>query len=106
MSVANFVKVLSVKELPPGTAKQVELEEKGLSLAVCNVDGKIYAMDGMCSHVGGPLGEGDLDGNALLCPWHGWQFDVMTGACAVKPGARQQIFAVRVEGDAILVDVD
>jgi nitrite reductase/ring-hydroxylating ferredoxin subunit len=62
-------------------------------------------MNATCPHMGGPLGEGDLDGNVVSCPWHGWQFDVMTGNCVIRPGLKQDIYPVKVEGDDLLIDL-
>ena len=74
-------------------------------VALFNVDGKFYALDGICPHAGGPLGEGELRGTVVTCPWHGWQFDVTTGQHCLNARLMHQTFAVRVEGDDILVEV-
>lgn len=103
--MASFVKVAKKSDIPAGTSKQVELEDKGIAIAVYNVNGSYYALDGICPHMGGPLGEGDLDGNVVTCPWHGWQFDVATGNCVVRPGVKQTTYQVKAEGDDILVSL-
>ncbi len=103
--MGNFVKVSKKFDLPPGACKHIELEGKGIAIALYNVDGKFYAIDGTCSHMGGPLGEGDLDGNVVTCPWHGWQFDVVTGNCVIRPGTKQTTYSVKTEGDDILVEL-
>jgi nitrite reductase/ring-hydroxylating ferredoxin subunit len=103
--MADLVKVAKASELPTGSGKQVEVEGKGISVAVFNVDGGFYVIDGTCAHVGGPLGEGGLDGNVVTCPWHGWQYDVMTGNCGVKPGVKQKSYPVKVQGDDIFVEL-
>ncbi len=101
----NFVKVAKKSDLPQGACKHVELEDKGISIALYNVNGNLYAMNGTCPHMGGPLGEGDLDGNVVTCPWHGWQFDVTTGNCVIRPGLKQTAYPVKAEGGDILVDL-
>ena len=77
----------------------------GLTLALFNVGGTYYAIDNGCPHRGGPLGEGDVDGALVACTWHGWRFDVTTGANANNPAVRVACFPVTVEGDRILVDL-
>ena len=103
--MAELLKVAKKTDVPEGTCKHVELEDRGIAVALYNVGGKLYAMDGTCPHMGGPLGEGDLDGNVVTCPWHGWQFDVTTGNCAVRPGTKQTAYPVKTDGDDILVEV-
>ena len=98
-----FVKVASIAKLPPGSATQVEVA--GHPYALCNVDGKMYALDGVCPHAGGPLGCGALHGNMLVCPWHGWEYDCRTGENDFDPDIRVAPFAVRIDGDDILIDV-
>jgi nitrite reductase/ring-hydroxylating ferredoxin subunit len=75
-------------------------------LALYNVDGTLHALDGVCPHQGGPLGKGELRGCVVTCPWHGWQFDVCTGQHQFSPTVVQPGFAVRTDGDDILVDLD
>lgn len=65
------VKVASLATLPEGTATEFVSGET--SIAVCRVNGEIYAIDGVCPHNGGPLGEGALHGKWLVCPWHAWE---------------------------------
>lgn len=79
---AGFVAVLGVDELDIGEV--VEVMVSGVPVALVNADGAICAVEGTCPHAGGPLGDGTLDGDALTCPWHGWSFDVRTGACHVS----------------------
>jgi len=96
-------KVATVSDLPEGQSVVVEVE--GRTLAVFNVSGSYYAIDNACPHRGGPLGEGDLDGTVVSCPWHAWRWDVSTGANVNNPAVRVACFPVRVEGDAIVVDL-
>jgi 3-phenylpropionate/trans-cinnamate dioxygenase ferredoxin subunit len=99
------IKVASVAELPPGTARQVAIDNK--RLAVFNVDGKYYAIDDTCTHRGAPLSEGECAGPEVTCPWHGARFDLQTGA-ALSPPASRGVACYRVEvvGDEIQVDLD
>ncbi len=101
--MGNFVKVAQTSDIPAGQGKCIEVE--GQRIAIFNVDGSYYALDDICPHQGGPLGEGELDSNVVTCPWHGWEFDVTTGVNRDDPDVQQQQFSVKVEGDDILVEV-
>jgi len=98
------VRVASLAEVPPGTGRQVQVS--GRALAIYNLDGIMHAIDGTCTHRGGPLGEGALVGNVVTCPWHGARFDVTTGA-VLGPPAPQGVIShrVTVEGDSIFVEL-
>ncbi len=96
-------RVGTVGELAAGQGLVVEAE--GRSVAVFNVDGTYYAVDNSCPHRGGPLGEGDLDGQVVSCPWHAWRWDVSTGTSVNNPAVRVACFPVRVQGDGIFVDL-
>jgi nitrite reductase/ring-hydroxylating ferredoxin subunit len=100
-----FVKAANVRDVPPGRAKIVEIGDE--DVALCNVDGKIYAIANVCTHDGGPLGEGYLLGEEIECPRHGARFNVRTGEVKVLPAIMPiPTFEVKVEGDDILVDVE
>ncbi len=71
---------------------------------ISNVDGTFYAIHNTCLHRGGPLGEGELKGKVVTCPWHGWQYDVSTGKVALNPAVAVACFPVEVRGEDIWVD--
>jgi len=98
-----FIRAASLSDIPPGTAIQVELEGEGYAL--CNVEGRLYAIDGICPHSAGPIGEGGLHGHIMVCPWHGWEFDCRTGHCNVDDNLVQKTFPVRVENGDVLIDI-
>ncbi len=102
--MADFVKVAELDDLEDGELMAVEVDGEPVCLA--KVDGSVYAFSGTCTHIGGPLEEGELEGIVLTCPWHGAQYDVSTGKVLRGP-ARQDIqtYAVRVEGASILVSL-
>lgn len=102
--MAERVRVASLAEVPPGTGRQVQVS--GRAVAIYNVDGTMHAVDGTCTHRGGPLGEGELVGNVVTCPWHGACFDVTTGV-VLGPPAPQAVtsYQIAVEGDAIFVEL-
>lgn len=88
-----------MSEVPVGEVRSVAVDNS--IVAVCNVDGTFYAFEGTCPHAGGPLGDGFLNGDTLTCPWHGWQFDVKSGACTFSPDIIQDKFTVVVKGDQL-----
>ena len=102
--MAQWTKVAAVDNCPPGTGLEVVAGER--VVALFNVEGTIYALDGVCPHQGGPLAEGEMTGCVVTCPWHGWQFDVRTGQHQFSATIRQPTLPVRVEGDAVLVDLE
>jgi len=97
------VRVGSIQDVPPGEGRVVEAG--GRSLALFNVSGVFYAIDNSCSHRGGPLGEGDLDGTVVVCPWHAWRWDVTSGANMNNPAVKVACFRVSLEGDQVWVDL-
>jgi nitrite reductase (NADH) small subunit len=99
----NFVKVASVSQVAPGTGIVANVNDK--EVAVFNVDGAFYVIDNVCKHRGGPLGEGELEGDTVTCPWHAWQYNVKTGTCLTKDGIKMDTYEVRVEDGDIKVAV-
>ena len=98
----DFVKVAETKDIQPSTMKAVDLASE--RVCIVNVEGIYYAIGNVCTHVGGPLDEGTLEGYEVECPWHGSKFDVRTGE-PTKPPARQAVpkYEVKVEDNNILV---
>ena len=80
-------------------------EVNGKSLAVFNVDGTFHVIDNTCVHRGGPLGEGDLDGEVVTCPWHNWEYNVKTGVSVNNPSACVASYPVTIEGNEVKVDL-
>jgi 3-phenylpropionate/trans-cinnamate dioxygenase ferredoxin component len=101
----KLVKVAETKDIAPGTGKVVQAE--GRSIALFNMAGTFHAIDNTCTHEGGPLGEGDLSGEVVICPWHGTEFNVKTGA-ALGPLSEANVrsFPVMVRDNDVLVEVD
>jgi 3-phenylpropionate/trans-cinnamate dioxygenase ferredoxin subunit len=96
--------VATSAEIPPGATKRVVVD--GVGVLLCNVDGTLYAVEDVCTHDGGPLDEGVLDGSRIMCPRHGALFDVTSGAALTLPAVVPlPTYPVRIEGDAIYVDV-
>ena len=97
------VRVGSSADVTVGQARVVDAA--GKTIALFNVDGTYFALDNTCAHRGGPLGEGDLDGTVVACPWHGWRWDVTTGANANNPAIKVPCFPVTVEQGEIFVEL-
>jgi nitrite reductase/ring-hydroxylating ferredoxin subunit len=98
-----LVKVKTLTELPPGTLSEVQIG--GTPYALCNVDGKIYCVDGTCPHAGGPLGEGTLDGTNIVCPWHCFTFDCQTGINDLDEDLILQTYPAVIQDGSILIDL-
>jgi nitrite reductase/ring-hydroxylating ferredoxin subunit len=97
-------RVASIDEVPAGRPKQVDLG--GTPVLLARVGDAVYACAAVCTHRGGPLGEGKLNGSRLTCPWHGWMYDVRTGQCLFPGrGAAVAIYPVRMEGEQILLEL-
>jgi len=99
--MTDFIDVGSTNDLPRGRAKAVVLGEK--KVVLCHTVSGFYALDNTCPHRGGPLAEGDIIGNEIVCPWHLWGFDVATGLCGGNADLAVATHEVRIDGDRILV---
>ncbi len=96
--------VARIADVQPGSAHCVEVD--GRKIALFNVDGHVYAIDDTCTHRGGPLSEGDVEGHVVTCPWHGAQFDLESGNVLRPPAPRPVAgYRVVVDGDQIKLDV-
>jgi nitrite reductase (NADH) small subunit len=99
--MAQWIRVAGIDDCPPGSAREFLAGDS--VVALFNVDGTFYALNGVCPHQGGPLGKGTLCGAVVTCPWHGWQFDVRSGQNQVNPRIVQPGFEVRAQGADLLV---
>ena len=90
-------------EIPPGTIREFQLN--GTTVAIANVDGNLYAINNTCLHRGGPLGEGELNGKIVTCPWHGWTYDVTTGQTTMNPAVGVTCYPIDIKGDDVFVEV-
>lgn len=81
--MSDFIKIATTEEIPSGQAKLVEVN--GNEIALFNIGGQFHAIDNNCTHVGGPLCEGEISGSEVTCPWHGAIFDVTTGQVLGPP---------------------
>jgi len=102
--MAEFIKIATVAELPPeGEAKEFVCE--GRTVCVANANGKYSAMDNVCPHRGGPLSQGVVDGDKLICPWHGWSFNVRTGESVQRPSTAIPTYGLKIDGDDVLIEI-
>jgi nitrite reductase/ring-hydroxylating ferredoxin subunit len=99
----GFLRAVKKAEISAGTIREIQIEGKAVALA--NVGGTIYAINNTCLHRGGPLGQGQLDGKVVTCPWHGWQFDVTNGKAVQNPAAGVDCYPTEVRGEDVFVDV-
>jgi len=101
--MAEYVKVATTSEIPPGSAKTVKMKDK--AIALFNVGGTIYPTDNTCLHQGGPLGEGVLEGDVVSCPWHVWEWNVRTREKGGDNSLKIATYPVQVEGTDIKIEV-
>jgi nitrite reductase/ring-hydroxylating ferredoxin subunit len=101
--MARLIKVAEANELPPGQGKLVQVD--GRDIALFSVNGTYCAMDAVCPHEAGPLYEGEVDGDTIVCPWRGYDFSVKTGECSVDPDLRVMTYIVKTEGNDVLIEM-
>ncbi len=87
--------VNSVKEFPCGDK----------TVCIANVSGKFSALDNVCLHLGGPLGEGTVEHGKVVCPWYGWQYDPQTGATTHNANLKVAMYPLKIENGDVLVEV-
>ena len=101
--MAEFIRAIAVSDLAPGQCTEASVG--GAPVAIYNVDGTFYATTNTCLHRGGPLGQGMLDGTAVMCPWHAWSWDVTTGDNVANAELKIPTYEVKVEDGHVLVKV-
>lgn len=102
--MSNFIKVAKVGDIEVGKGKAFEVEDR--VIAVFNDDGKYFAIDDMCPHMGASLATGFLEDSCVTCPWHAWSFDVRDGAWCDNRRIKTDSFEVRVVDDEIQVSAE
>jgi nitrite reductase (NADH) small subunit len=102
--MSDFVKLVNQSELPPeGEVREFPCGDR--VICVANVNGVISAMDNVCLHRGGPLGQGMVEGGKVVCPWHGWQWDPKTGQAAQNPATNVAVYPIKVEDGQALIQL-
>jgi nitrite reductase (NADH) small subunit len=99
-----FTKLASVSELPSiDEAKEFPCGAK--TICIANVSGTYSAMDNVCPHRGGPLGQGMIEDGKVVCPWHAWAWDPKTGAAVQDPNVKVTIYPLKTENGDVMVEV-
>lgn len=96
--------VCAVSEI--GEGKQFRFELDGREFMICNRDGNFHAVDGVCPHRGALLIQGDVSGTTVSCPWHGWEFDIVSGEGMTNPSSSLCKHPVTVENGTIFIELD
>lgn len=101
----EFVKLAEMSDVAPGQVRVYEVRER--RIALCNVDGAFYAIDDVCTHDGGSLDQGELEGHQIECPRHGARFDVRSGRALTLPAVMPvRSYPVRVEDGVVKVSIE
>jgi nitrite reductase (NADH) small subunit len=98
----GLFKAAEKDELLDGQAKIVNVH--GKSVALFRIDGAYFAIANACLHRGGPLGEGQVKGHEVTCPWHGWKFDLQDGSFSLIPTLRVKTYKVEQNSDGIFIE--
>jgi nitrite reductase (NADH) small subunit len=98
---ATLIRICAVAELP-GKGELREITAGKQTLCIANIEGKICALDNECPHHGGPLGQGMIENGKVICPWHAYSFDPVTGACEESPKTPVRVFEVAISGDDVM----
>ena len=100
----TFYEIAKVQDLPPG--ERLFIEVGGAQIVIFNIAGQFYAIGDVCTHDNGPLGDGELEGNEIVCPRHGAHFDVRNGKAVRLPAVRATpSYPVRIVGDALEIGI-
>jgi nitrite reductase (NADH) small subunit len=101
--LSRFVKVADKGDLGEGLGKVVNVE--GRSIALFRVKDEFFALANVCLHRGGPLGEGNVTGSVVTCPWHGWKFDVRTGSFMIIPTLKVAGYKVKEQDGSVMIEI-
>ncbi len=97
------IHIANSTDIPEGAGR--EFVAGGRVIAVFQVAGQFYALDGLCPHAGGPIGTGTLRGCVVTCPWHGWQFDVTTGQHSLSKNLKTTTFPLELRGEELWIEL-
>lgn len=103
--MAEWVRLCGVGEAP-AVGQVMEAEANGVAICLANVGGELSALDNICPHRQGPLGQGWLEGEAVVCPWHSWTFSMKTGEAEYPVHERVKVFRLKTEGEDVLVELE
>ncbi|MFY9268768.1 MAG: non-heme iron oxygenase ferredoxin subunit [Candidatus Manganitrophaceae bacterium] len=97
----SFILVAKASEITPGSAKLIEINR--LEIALFRLGDEFYATSNLCLHQAGPLVEGRIDGEEVICPWHHWRFNIKDGVSSLSPKLKLKTYLVKREGDDVLI---
>jgi nitrite reductase (NADH) small subunit/3-phenylpropionate/trans-cinnamate dioxygenase ferredoxin subunit len=103
--LGRWVRATHAADVPPGSAKAVCIEGRWFAL-FHDPEGGFFATDDLCPHQGASLGEGTYHEGRVICPWHGWVFDVRSGECVRVPAVSLACYATRPAGDDVEIELD
>jgi nitrite reductase (NADH) small subunit len=102
--MSTFTKLTTESDLPPANeAREFPCGDK--TICVANVNGTFRAMDNICLHRGGPLGQGMIENGKVVCPWHAWAWDPNTGEAAHNPNAKLGVYPLKIESGDVLIEI-
>lgn len=101
----QWVKLCDVAEAP-AEGHVLEAEAGGVEICLARLNGELAALDNWCPHRRGPLGQGWIEGNAVVCPWHSWAFHLKTGAAEYPENEKVDVFPLRIEGNDLLINIE
>ncbi len=102
--MAEWVRLCSVGEIP-AEGQVTEAAAKGVAICLANIGGELAAVDNLCPHRHGPLGQGWVEGESVVCPWHSWTFNMRTGEAEYPVHERVAVVPVKIEGADVLVEL-
>ena len=102
--MGEWVRLCGVAEAP-AVGMVMEAEVEGVGVCLANVNGELSALDNVCPHRQGPLGQGWIEGEAVVCPWHSWAFDTRTGQALPPDQGKVDVLPLKVEGEDLLIDL-
>jgi nitrite reductase (NADH) small subunit len=103
--VAQWVRLCRLADAPKA-GSVIEVEADGIEVCLANVNGELSALDNICPHRQGPLGQGWIEGDAVVCPWHSWAFHVKTGQAVYPEKEQVDVLPLRIEGEDVLIDIE
>jgi nitrite reductase (NADH) small subunit len=99
----SFIPVAKISEIPLGSGKLIEIGN--VEIALFRLGENVYATSNVCPHQGGPLAEGMVRGEQVVCPWHQWQFNIKDGTSPLNPKLKIKTYPVKQEGDQVLISL-
>jgi nitrite reductase (NADH) small subunit len=102
--MSQFVSLTTQSELP-GVGEAREFPCGGRTICIANVGGTYGAMDNVCPHRGGPLGQGMIERGKVVCPWHGWAWDPLTGAADQDSRMKIAVYPLKIQGGDVLIEI-